>query len=162
MCLHTVAWPSWPCMGRMPMLRHDPQVVVHRGRAASIRLHVPPRRGMAILAMIGHGQDAHATSRPSRTPQGFTLNSRGQGHALGARRPRIASRTAYPTLKGSNQGAPPRGQQVSTYTATVAFTHGYSRYSPSGSGTFKPLRVSSEFRSQGFPCQPQILIEGRL
>ena len=85
------------------MLRDGPQVVVHRGRAAGIMFDVPPYRGMAILAMIGHGQDAHATSRPSRTPQGFTLNSRGQGHVLGARRPRIASPTAYPTLKGPNQ-----------------------------------------------------------
>ena len=41
------------------------------------------------------------------TPKGFTLSSRGQGRAFCARRPRIASQSMLPTLKGSNCSAPP-------------------------------------------------------
>src|SRR5208283_1519961 len=40
-------------------------------------------------------------------PKGLPLSSRGQGHAFGARRPRIAPLHNLPTLKGSNGSAPP-------------------------------------------------------
>lgn len=42
----------------------------------------------------------------TETPEGFTLNSRGQGHAVCARRPRIAPPPMLPTLKGSNNSVP--------------------------------------------------------
>ena len=52
------------------------------------------------------------------TPQGLTLNSRGQGHAFCARRPRIAPRPIFPTLTGSNGSAP--GQVARPFLANFA------------------------------------------
>ena len=66
-----------------------------------------------------------------RTPRGFKLSSRGQGHALGARRPRIKP------LKGTDpEGAtrwPLQGRETLKGTRTVGSTHGYSCCSAPGS-----------------------------
>ena len=45
---------------------------------------------------------------PVRTPEGFKLSSRGQGHGFCARRPRAAPPSVLPTPQGSNGSPPPR------------------------------------------------------
>jgi len=76
-----------------------------------------------------------------QTPQGFDVNSRGQGHALCARRPRI----------GIERPGDPEGVELDRPTpsgpipapAPVSAGLSYSSSSPPGNeGTVKPLPVS--------------------
>ena len=105
------------------------------------------RAGCLMSGAASKAVDRHVryASLPdaTRTPQGFTLNSRGQGHAFGARRPRIASPTADPTLKGSNQGAAPPGPTAFYLHRNRGFHPRLLTVLPFGEhGTVKPPRVS--------------------
>jgi hypothetical protein len=74
-------------------------------RGSLIKSDTPRRAGglMSGAASKAVRRQVRYTSLPAvaRTPQGLTLNSRGQGHVFCARRPRIQSLTIHPTLKTS-------------------------------------------------------------
>jgi hypothetical protein len=84
------------------------------------------------------------------TPQGFELSSRGQGHAPGARRPRIK-----PLRRTDPEGVAPfgpyQGREALRGTRTVGSTHGYSCCSPPGSTERPNLFGSLTGRTSGLP-----------
>ena len=79
----------------------------------------------------------------SRTPQGFDVSSRAQGHVFCARRPRIEIEIPCDPDGVVLEGPTPSGPTPAPAPGSVGFTYGYSSCSPSGNeGTVKPLRVS--------------------
>ena len=86
--------------------------------------------GAATKAVRRHVRCA-AIPDAAATPQGLTLNCRGQGRAFCARHPRIASLPISLALTGRTVRRR-QGHEGLIRTGTVGFTDGYSQCSPCG------------------------------